>query len=391
METDLSSWKIPQLQTYLRSIGLSPSGKKNVLIRRIQQHSTSETNYSNLLVKELKTLLNKRNLLTTGKKVELVKRLEENDAATKPPVSPQLFTSEFPRELQQEIMLNLDDKELTNICRTNKAAAEICRDESFWNLRIQKIYKVDLSKYKEKDTYRKIYNKLRKTEEKDEEWPENLILLAVKKGYLPLLKLIDKEENTIDSRYLETAAYHGRLEILEYILKKVENDEDFEYNRDESLITAAGQGHLDIVKYLIEQDANITTKDEDYTALERAAENGHLKVVIYLIEHGAGKKDTESRFVGEKDIAASLAAKNGYTLIVEYLIEEADADIKEIYDDMSTYDEDLRGLGVSSDNAEILETLIALKYLKENMDESKYSETLKYLADRNRQKFKSEY
>ena len=91
----------------------------------------------------------------------------------------------------QEILLNLDDKDLEKACRTNKSAAEICRDASFWNLRIQKIYKVDLSKYKGKDTYRKIYNKLRKAEKNE----DDILVMQTDIKYIRkgIDKLIEKE------------------------------------------------------------------------------------------------------------------------------------------------------------------------------------------------------
>ncbi len=76
---------------------------------------------------------------------------------------PELFVTDFPKELQEYILLNLDDKSLTNAFLTNAVAASIFRNDEFWNQRIQFIYGVNLSKEKEKDkTYREIYNNLRK-------------------------------------------------------------------------------------------------------------------------------------------------------------------------------------------------------------------------------------
>ena len=51
---------------------------------------------------------------------------------------------------------------------------------------------------------------------------------------------------------------------------------------------AAINGHLSVVEYLVNQKADINTKDKEYrTPLHYGAQNGHLSVVEYLVNHKA--------------------------------------------------------------------------------------------------------
>lgn len=54
---------------------------------------------------------------------------------------------------------------------------------------------------------------------------------------------------------------------------------------DEYLILASKCGQLEVVKHLIENGADVHTRNNH--ALQRASYNGHLGVVECLIKHGA--------------------------------------------------------------------------------------------------------
>ncbi len=81
--------------------------------------------------------------------------MEVSDAE-KIQVSHKKHIAELPTELYRKIILNLNDKDLANACRTKKRAAEICKYDYFWNLRIQKVYNSDLTNYIEDKTYKEV-------------------------------------------------------------------------------------------------------------------------------------------------------------------------------------------------------------------------------------------
>ena len=91
MEKDLSTWTKAQLQAQLRKLGLKISGNKDELIERIHG----------------------RDFLTGILDVD------------------------------REILLNLNTKDLLNTCKTDKYAARLCSDEKFLELRVDRQYKGD--------------------------------------------------------------------------------------------------------------------------------------------------------------------------------------------------------------------------------------------------------
>ena len=55
-----------------------------------------------------------------------------------------------------------------------------------------------------------------------------------------------------------------------------------------ALLLASENGHFGMVKYLLENGADINSKDKDSnTALVFSSENGNLEIVKYLVENGA--------------------------------------------------------------------------------------------------------
>ncbi len=151
----------------------------------------------------------------------------------------------------KEKLLNLNNTDLTNVCRTNKQAEKICDDDQFWNLRIQRMYGSDLSKYMNDKTYKEIYKDL--TYFGDD--INKVLIEASKLGYLPVVQHL------------------------------VEQGTDANGRNGHTLIWASCNGHLSVVKYLIEHSADIHSLDDK--SLRLAATFGHLRLFTYLLEHGA--------------------------------------------------------------------------------------------------------
>jgi ankyrin repeat protein len=88
-----------------------------------------------------------------------------------------------------------------------------------------------------------------------------------------------------------TAATHGRLEVLKYLL---ERDHTLIQHLDASgstpFLLAAYHGQLNVVKYLFEKDHTLNLEfrnREEQTALWNAARQGHMAVVEFLVTNGA--------------------------------------------------------------------------------------------------------
>ncbi len=259
MEKDLSSWTKPQLQAQLRKLKLKVSGNKPDLIQRIQsaERVDSKSTYATMLVKELKELLRSRKLSLTGNKDVLISRLETSDtkkissgrkSSTKRPSpkrTPQQYISEIPDEILLEVLQNLNDTDLANTCRTDKRAAQICKDNTFWKNRIKLVFDINLNIHKYDDvTYEKLYKFLKKVTDE--------------KRY----KLLKKYGGSAVGHILNKAMRLGYLPILRHILEDLQYD--IHANNEFALLQAVEAGKTEVVKYLVKQGAKISALDRKF-------------------------------------------------------------------------------------------------------------------------------
>ena len=79
------------------------------------------------------------------------------------------------------------------------------------------------------------------------------------------------------------------IDQWEEMNKKIINSKD--QNGFTALHKACGQGDLEMVKYLLENDAEMNTTDENFgqTPLHMAAVQKHSDVVSYLMNHASSK------------------------------------------------------------------------------------------------------
>ncbi len=185
------------------------------------------------------------------------------------------------KDVDRKILNELDDKDIVNVCQTNKKAYSLCNDQVFWMNRVfQKFGYVGgnvLRKYK-----------------KDRSWSEY---------YIQDLRKINKDNA---QEYLNYGSLFGRFD---YVIIALKNDINIHGDTDFSLRFASNNGHLEIVKYLVSQGADIHART-DY-ALKASTENGHLDVVKYLVSLGANIYAT---FYSLK-----LARKRNHIDVVKYL------------------------------------------------------------------------
>ncbi len=338
---DLTKLKVEQLKDILDSYGLSKTGLKNILIKRIKDYEAS--GYESLTAVQLKKVLKDRKLSLSGSKHILVKRIRDDDLKSRttspvskltpspkrPPVSkkttspvskkttssvskktpyipgPVFLTGVEDADIR--IILELDYDDLLNACKTNKGAARICDKDSFWNTRIQRIYNVDLTEYKGKDSFRTVYDILSYYEGdiKDE------TLEAVRRGYFPLVKQTVESGDLNDTDIgwtLVEAAKIGNMDMVKYLVEDVGA-----IFGEETLVTPAKEGQVNVVKYLLEQHDNFHD-DTKSSALYIAAQEGHVGIVKILMEMGA----QPAVFVDLIEIAAQA----GHIPLLRYLMEE---------------------------------------------------------------------
>ncbi|KAF4213269.1 hypothetical protein CNMCM5878_000164 [Aspergillus fumigatiaffinis] len=94
-----------------------------------------------------------------------------------------------------------------------------------------------------------------------------------------------------------------------------------------NLMLASYCGHYAIAKALLEQGADVDSKDSRYgrTPLSWAAENGHKEVVQLLIQTGKVDVDSKDSRCGQTPL--SWAAKIGHKGVVQLLIQTGKADV----------------------------------------------------------------
>ena len=217
------------------------------------------------------------------------------------------------KDVDRKILNELEDKDLVNVCQTNKKANSLCNDQVFWMNRVFDRFGYVggnvLRKYKKDRTWSEYYiNDLRK------------INILNAQDYLNQGSIKDRLDHVIIALNfpnmitrkiypMKMVSTFGNLDILKYL---VSHGVDIQIDNDVALRLASRQGNLDVVKYLLDNGANIHAKD-DY-ALRFAVALGHLDVVKYLVSHGAdihAYTDPISIFdIGEYDTVQYMKSLN---------------------------------------------------------------------------------
>jgi ankyrin repeat protein len=151
---------------------------------------------------------------------------------------------------------------------------------------------------------------------------------AVEKDYLEIVKYFIEAQgldvnakNSLDWTPLQSAAFHGRFNIVQYLISKGANLNTENKAGKTALNYAVEKAYLEIVKYFIEvQDLDVNTKNSlAWTPLHQAAFNGRLNISRYLVRQGADL-ESQSNLV---DSPLHLAIWNHYSEIIEYLESKA--------------------------------------------------------------------
>ena len=146
---------------------------------------------------------------------------------------------------------------------------------------------------------------------------EHPIFRAIETGDLPeAIRVLgdtppDDLKNAWNATPLIMAAWHGRLDILKYLLDR-EADINATYDAgNTALIVSSWRGHRNVVTHLLVEGADIAIKNRGGDdALVWAAEHGHLGIVESLLHAGADSVDA----------ALVFACENGHTKIADLLL-----------------------------------------------------------------------
>jgi len=171
------------------------------------------------------------------------------------------------------ILSKLDDKDLLNLCVTNKTIKNLCEIESFWMKRLEKNFPdfKNTSKTRNwKQTYLALVYYLNKYD------PNKAMIKVAKKGDKDLVNFFIKKgaDNWIFG--MKGAARGGHRDLVEFFIQKGATwfNLGMEY--------AARGGHRDLVEFFIQKGAK-----EKSSGMRGAARGGHKDLVEFFIQKGA--------------------------------------------------------------------------------------------------------
>ncbi len=214
------------------------------------------------------------------------------------------------KDVDRKILNNLEDKDLVNLCQTNKKANSLCNDQVFWMNRVFRRFGY-------------VGGDILRTNKGKRSWSDY---------YIQNLRKINPSNA---NRYLENGSQNGRLDQVIISLKNgadinyriVYNTEDLnghkEFNVYTAMSLAAQNGYLEIVKYLVSKGAKLADKFAKNRDILLAIENGYLEIVKYLVENFN---------FGELNGFLIVAAQNGYLEIVKYLVSKG-VDYQDVFDE----------------------------------------------------------
>ena len=194
------------------------------------------------------------------------------------------------KDLDLLILIQLDDQNLVNVCKTNTTINELCNDQNFWLQRIMKMFPyLDLyilKKYKQDRDWSQYYIDDLRTINKTNAIYK--LYNGAKNGYLDMVIIaVNKGADVTSDNYyaLRNASAYGHLEVVKYLVK---NGPKLSDNYTDSVILAIENGHLNILKYLVEQGANLEgpNRDDIEEAIGEANDNGDVDIVNYLVSQG---------------------------------------------------------------------------------------------------------
>lgn len=128
-----------------------------------------------------------------------------------------------------------------------------------------------------------------------------------------------RTKNAFDNQPIHFAARNGRLDVIEYLVRKGADANALTKLQSTPLHYAALGGHLNVVRHLIERHrADMNAFDElGTTPLHFAASSGNLDLIKYLISKGG---DVNAQTLYGDTLLSHAVSKGGNLVTVKYLI-----------------------------------------------------------------------
>ena len=160
------------------------------------------------------------------------------------------------KEMDDEILLGLDLKELFDIATVNKLVRNTINNDTFWCHWLNRHYNIDAR------SNCKNMSKLMKSGKN----MEGIYHIALNQGYLPLVSYL------LSNKLVSPFKYN------------LEGNKDWGHH---PLAIAAGTGQLDMIKLLLLYFNNITIDytNSIYTALDNSVFTNQIEIVQYLLDH----------------------------------------------------------------------------------------------------------
>ena len=136
--------------------------------------------------------------------------------------------------------------------------------------------------------------------------PNDIIELAVRYGFLAVIKFVDKYYDNVDYNYRNSTGFkescrRGHYDIVKYF---IEHGADIQAGNNVSLRFATINGYYDIVKLLIEHGADIHVNNN--TIILEACNQGRYEILQLLLSCA----DINEILIEDCDLAIRLANVN---------------------------------------------------------------------------------
>ena len=126
-------------------------------------------------------------------------------------------------------------------------------------------------------------------------------------------------DSTNSFALLMNAIYEGELELVTYLIDRVEDLEGEDERHFFPLMAAASEDEVEIARLLLDRGVDVNhLNSQGWTALTEAADEGSLEVARLLLSAGAR---VDLRGPGAYRNALEMAASEGHTAMLELLIE----------------------------------------------------------------------
>ena len=120
---------------------------------------------------------------------------------------------------------------------------------------------------------------------------------------------------------LHVAAAHGKLDICEFIIGKVEDKNPaITFGKDTPLHYAAAYGHLSVYKLLFNHVVDKNPRNNvNMTPLHNAAGNGHLAICEFILKNIETEEAINAKAAG--NTALHYAGRKGHLSVCKLLVE----------------------------------------------------------------------